>query len=255
MKLAYLAGVAAVLSQVDAFSLSGAQDYFYNKSPVQNTLKNIFPAHLDDISFGTRRRSGIKKKKNWDAVVKMEGLEGHQLRVNKIVNPKKLGVDPHVKQFTGYLDNELEDKHFFFWFFESRNDPKNDPVILWLNGGPGCSSLTGLFFELGPSSIDGQKLKPVKNPFSWNSNASVIFLDQPVNVGFSYAGSNSNGVSLTLSPPVRMSTPSCNCSLNNSHNTLMVKISTSQVNLMLVIISLCLPLKSWLTHKRKDTST
>ncbi|KAH7579260.1 Serine carboxypeptidase [Nakaseomyces glabratus] len=193
MKLAYLAGVAAVLSQVDAFSLSGAQDYFYNKSPVQNTLKNIFPAHLDDISFGTRRRGGIKKKKNWDAVVKMEGLEGHQLRVNKIVNPKKLGVDPHVKQLTGYLDNELEDKHFFFWFFESRNDPKNDPVILWLNGGPGCSSLTGLFFELGPSSIDGQKLKPVKNPFSWNSNASVIFLDQPVNVGFSYAGSNSNG--------------------------------------------------------------
>ena len=72
-------------------------------------------------------------------------------------------------------------------FFESRNDPKNDPVILWLNGGPGCSSLTGLFLELGPASID-KNLKLHSNPYSWNANASVIFLDQPVNVGYSYSG-------------------------------------------------------------------
>ncbi|KAI9863366.1 MAG: hypothetical protein M1813_003808 [Trichoglossum hirsutum] len=113
-------------------------------------------------------------------------LENYNLRAKK-VDPSELGVDPGVKQYSGYLDDEEQDKHLFYWFFESRNDPKNDPVVLWLNGGPGCSSLTGLFLELGPSSID-EYLGVVYNPYSWNSNASVIFLDQPVNVGYSYSG-------------------------------------------------------------------
>ncbi|TPX14349.1 uncharacterized protein E0L32_005545 [Thyridium curvatum] len=114
-------------------------------------------------------------------------LEDYNLRA-KAVDPSKLGVDK-VKQYSGYLDDEANDKHLFYWFFESRNDPKNDPVVLWLNGGPGCSSLTGLFFELGPSWVN-EKEKLDFNPFAWNSNASVIFLDQPVNVGYSYSGSS-----------------------------------------------------------------
>jgi len=66
--------------------------------------------------------------------------------------------------------------------------------VLWLNGGPGCSSLTGLFLELGPASFD-KDTNVIHNPYSWNSNASVIFLDQPVNTGFSYSGGSvSNSV-------------------------------------------------------------
>ncbi|GJN72373.1 carboxypeptidase Y precursor [Purpureocillium lilacinum] len=129
---------------------------------------------------------------HWDAIVRGSSVQGaskdalsnYNLRVNK-VDPSKLGVDK-VKQYSGYLDDDQQDKHLFYWFFESRNDPKNDPVVLWLNGGPGCSSLTGLFLELGPAKID-QNLQVVNNPHSWNSNASVIFLDQPVNTGFSYS--------------------------------------------------------------------
>lgn len=166
----------------------------------------MFPESMDQTSFLSLPKSHTRKHDSeWDHVMKgadiqsvwventkgekereIEGnLESYSLRSKK-VDPSVLGVDK-VKQYSGYLDDDEEDKHLFYWFFESRNDPKNDPVILWLNGGPGCSSLTGLFMELGPSSINA-KVETVYNPASWNANASVIFLDQPVNVGYSYSG-------------------------------------------------------------------
>lgn len=151
-----------------------------------------FPETVSKLNFKSPAKKFTKRPATFDFHVTDEKLPGHKLRVK--ATPEDLGIDT-VKQYTGYLDVEEEDKHFFYWFFESRNDPKTDPVILWLNGGPGCSSLTGLFFELGPSSI-GVDLKPVHNPASWNNNASVIFLDQPVNVGYSYS---SQSVSNTVS--------------------------------------------------------
>lgn len=124
---------------------------------------------------------------------------GYSMRVKESF-PEILSLDT-VKQYTGYLDIDSLDKHLFYSFFESRNDPKNDPIILWLNGGPGCSSSTGLFFELGPSSIN-KTLHPVYNPYSWNSNASVIFLDQPVGVGYSYTGGDEVKNTLTAAKDV-----------------------------------------------------
>ncbi|KAF4545417.1 putative carboxypeptidase protein [Lasiodiplodia theobromae] len=166
----------------------------------------MFPEAIDSANFfSTPKPHNRKHDSEWDHILKgadvqsvwvenaqgqkerdVEGkLEQFSLRTKK-VDPKSLGVDD-VKQYSGYLDNDEDDKHLFYWFFESRNDPKNDPIVLWLNGGPGCSSLTGLFMELGPASIT-KDTKVKYNPYSWNANASVIFLDQPVNVGYSYSG-------------------------------------------------------------------
>ena len=94
--------------------------------------------------------------------------------------------DSSVKQVSGYLDI-ADDKHLFFWFFEARHNPAEAPLVLWLNGGPGCSSTTGLLFELGPCMIGTDGKNVTHNPHSWTESANVIFLDQPVNVGYSYA--------------------------------------------------------------------
>ncbi|KAF9031300.1 serine carboxypeptidase [Panaeolus papilionaceus] len=92
--------------------------------------------------------------------------------------------DPAVNSYTGYID--IEARHLFFYFFESRSNPAKDDVIFWTNGGPGCSSSLGLFMELGPCRVldeDG----PKQHFESWNTNANIFFIDQPVGVGFSYA--------------------------------------------------------------------
>ncbi|EPT00094.1 peptidase S10 serine carboxypeptidase [Fomitopsis schrenkii] len=98
--------------------------------------------------------------------------------------------DPTVNVYTGYLDVDYGAKHLFFYFFESRRDPTEDDVMMWINGGPGCSSSMGLLMELGPCQIDMEGVSPngtTWNPYSWNAEANIFFLDQPVGVGFSYA--------------------------------------------------------------------
>jgi len=97
--------------------------------------------------------------------------------------------DESVAQISGYLD--VQDKHFYFYFFESRDSPQTDPLVLWLNGGPGCSSLTGLLMELGPCRVNPGGQNTTINDHSWNKRANTIFLDQPANVGFSYTEGDS----------------------------------------------------------------
>lgn len=184
------------LDNANEVSALDAAAKHYNEPP-SRLIKKVWgdlEKEIPDLAEKVAKKSTpskVKPRHDWDFYVKNTDLApNHQLRVKE---PFKLGVDT-VQQYSGYLDVEDEDKHFFFWFFESRNDPKNDPVILWLNGGPGCSSMTGLFFELGPGAIT-KDLGVSYNPYSWNSNASVIFLDQPVNVGNSYS---SNKVSSTV---------------------------------------------------------
>ncbi|EDO19272.1 hypothetical protein Kpol_1036p14 [Vanderwaltozyma polyspora DSM 70294] len=159
---------------------------------LQTVAFTIFDDRWDDIwsrvtSFPRNRHQSIDRKVGTDDFEHIESVydEDYKLRI-RAVDPLKLNIDT-VKQWSGYLDYK-KSKLFFYWYFESRNDPVNDPVILWLNGGPGCSSFTGLLFELGPSSL-GPDLKPIHNPYSWNNNASVIFLEQPLGVGFSYGDS------------------------------------------------------------------
>ncbi|KAJ9538215.1 hypothetical protein OSB04_030948 [Centaurea solstitialis] len=87
---------------------------------------------------------------------------------------------------------ESDDVQLFYYFIESEGNPKDDPLMLWLTGGPGCSGLSGLLYEIGPLTIDFANSTLTKtvlkiNPFSWTKAANIIFLDQPAGTGYSYA--------------------------------------------------------------------
>ncbi|GME24387.1 carboxypeptidase s1 [Neofusicoccum parvum] len=89
-----------------------------------------------------------------------------------------------VEDYAGYvsLDNKT---NMFFWYFAARENPKEKPMTLWLNGGPGSDSMYGLFLEHGPCNVTAD-LKTKWNPYSWNEVSNMLYLSQPMGVGFSY---------------------------------------------------------------------
>jgi len=94
-----------------------------------------------------------------------------------------------VTQHYGYIPvNQKYNANLFYWLFEAQN--KSDDLVLWLTGGPGCSSELALFFENGPYQIDPKTLQLKDNPYSWNKNANLMYVDQPAGTGFSYASSD-----------------------------------------------------------------
>ncbi|KAG7023032.1 Serine carboxypeptidase-like 45, partial [Cucurbita argyrosperma subsp. argyrosperma] len=90
-------------------------------------------------------------------------------------------------QFSGYIHvDDQNHRALFYYFVEAETDPSSKPLVLWLNGGPGCSSLgVGAFSENGPFRPNGEVL--VKNEYSWNRVANMLYLETPAGVGFSYA--------------------------------------------------------------------
>jgi carboxypeptidase C (cathepsin A) len=87
------------------------------------------------------------------------------------------------KHYSGFLSISAS-KSIHYYYVESERSPESDSIVFWTNGGPGCSGLLGLFVELGPwrPQSDGSL---VRNPHSWTSLASIVFLEQPAGVGFS----------------------------------------------------------------------
>ncbi|KAL9112436.1 MAG: hypothetical protein Q9227_003278 [Pyrenula ochraceoflavens] len=102
---------------------------------------------------------------------------------------------PGVKAFSGYvrlpgrLSSSVDKSDFvnhYFWYFQARHDPHTAPLAIYLEGGPGLSSLQGVFTETGPCSVGQDSNQTVLNPWSWNNRVNMLYIDQPLSVGFSY---------------------------------------------------------------------
>ena len=97
------------------------------------------------------------------------------------------GYSYRGRLYSGYL-SVSNVKQFHYMFNLAHDDYENKPLVLWLNGGPGCSSLDGWSSENGPMQLD-EKGKFVLNEYSWNKAANMLYIESPGNVGFSYIDS------------------------------------------------------------------
>ncbi|KAG8879264.1 hypothetical protein FRB98_005768 [Tulasnella sp. 332] len=119
-----------------------------------------------------------------------------------------------VQTVSGYM--QFNNSNYFFWFFSNRQDLQVGavaPTVLWFNGGPGCSSMKGLFqgmdefltpplappfllcypaTESGPCKVNSDKKSTTLNPNSWNKYTNVLYIDQPIGTGFSHGTETAN---------------------------------------------------------------
>ncbi|XP_057866750.2 serine carboxypeptidase-like 45 [Cryptomeria japonica] len=96
------------------------------------------------------------------------------------------------KQYGGYITiDEEHGRALFYYFVEAHNNATSRPLVLWLSGGPGASSLGyGAFIETGPFRLNGKVLE--QNKFSWNTEVNMLYVESPIGVGFSYSNTTSD---------------------------------------------------------------
>jgi carboxypeptidase C (cathepsin A) len=102
--------------------------------------------------------------------------------------PNICETTPGVKSYSGYVHlpagtlGDLNEEQPYpintgFWFFEARKDPENAPLSIWMNGGPGSSSLLGLLVENGPCFVNPDSNSTYLNPWSWNNEGKLHYSD------------------------------------------------------------------------------
>ncbi|KAG7394450.1 Cell death protease [Phytophthora boehmeriae] len=101
-----------------------------------------------------------------------------------------LSPDAKITQHAGRITLDDSDKNtIFYWHFQASKDPDKAPLVIWFNGGPGCSSMQGLFLGNSPFKLADESTIE-ENKHSWHHAANLLFVDQPVGTGMSYTRGN-----------------------------------------------------------------
>ncbi|KAM1263526.1 hypothetical protein ACFX2G_029134 [Malus domestica] len=168
--------LSCFVAQIHGSKQSEALSRLY-KSKLKNAAsidKSPFVAILHANTTKTHTQEGLKEKDRID----------------------KLPGQPNVKfsQYGGYVTvDKKAGRALFYYLVEAEKAKDSSPLLLWLNGGPGCSSLAyGAMLELGPFRIHSDGKTLYRNRFSWNYAANVLFLESPAGVGFSYSNRTSD---------------------------------------------------------------
>ncbi|XP_076885505.1 serine carboxypeptidase II-2-like isoform X2 [Bidens hawaiensis] len=117
-----------------------------------------------------------------------------QQKLDQVSNLPGQNFNVDFAHYAGYVTvNKESGRALFYWMTEATDDPSSKPLILWLNGGPGCSSIAfGMAEEVGPFHVNEDGKSVYLNPYSWNTVANLLFVDSPVGVGYSYSNTSSD---------------------------------------------------------------
>ncbi|XP_054156696.1 probable serine carboxypeptidase CPVL [Oppia nitens] len=140
--------------------------------------KNLFPSHS---------AANINSRDPGQPLFLTPMIEsGHIEEAQQASRVTGLSDAPDIISYSGFLTvNKKFNSNMFFWYFPALNKDKKAPLLLWLQGGPGGSSLFGLFNENGPLVLD-KNLKSSIRQYTWAQEYSMIFIDNPVGTGFSF---------------------------------------------------------------------
>ncbi|XP_028112472.1 serine carboxypeptidase-like 40 isoform X1 [Camellia sinensis] len=158
---------------------------------------------LDDLYRGKLKKNSAIDTSLFEAIRDVDGAEVYpQEGLKERDRIVRLPGQPNVEftQYGGYVTlNESAGRAFYYYFVEAQGQQQSNhslPLLLWLNGGPGCSSLAyGAMQELGPFRVHSDGKTLYRNRFAWNKAANVLFLESPAGVGFSYSNTTSDYVS------------------------------------------------------------
>ncbi|CAK9147525.1 unnamed protein product [Ilex paraguariensis] len=152
-------------------------------------LDNLFKAKLNKHSTIDKSHFEPISLVHGAKVLSQVGLQERD-RIEKLPGQPAVGFT----QYGGYVTiDESAGRAFYYYFAEAQHSKQSLPLLLWLNGGPGCSSLAyGAMQELGPFRVHSDGKTLFKNRFAWNHAANVLFLESPAGVGFSYSNTTSD---------------------------------------------------------------
>lgn len=189
----------------------------------KSSISNHQSDHVNDKANGHRRLYDGNQKEQSETSIVQETIESaiksSEKRSRFLSSSSSPQPSDHLVTDLPYLDDDTfstkhyaghipaskeDDKKIFYWLFEpdtsdagtANHRDEDIPLLIWLNGGPGCSSMDGLFLENGPlrlvrdDSTSGEKWSIETNPYSWNkAPAYVLYVDQPVGTGLSFTKS------------------------------------------------------------------
>lgn len=135
-----------------------------------------------------RRSSRIMSEQANKSSISLPSRESHLVKSLPLLKtPLK------SSHYAGHIPAKSTERMIFYWLFEAAKPTRTTPLLIWLNGGPGCSSMAGLFLENGPIRLvhDNKEWHIEENLHSWhNLPAHVLYIDQPVGTGLSFTTRN-----------------------------------------------------------------